>query len=46
MVLMGDGGWTTEYEIDLLETKYEEAETLTDEAEIELSLLEHKWERS
>ena len=43
---MNDGGWTREYEIDLLEAKYEEAETLDDEAELELSILEHKWERS
>ena len=43
---MNDGGWTHEYEIDLLEAKYEEAETLTDEAWLEISLLGHKWERS
>ena len=43
---MNDGGWTHEYEIDLLEAKYEEAETLDDEAWLEISLLEHKWERS
>ena len=43
---MNDGGWTREYEIDLLEAKYEEAETLDDEAWLWVSIMEHKWERS
>ena len=43
---MNDGGWTHEYEIDLLECMWEEAESLDDEAALELSWLECKWERS